>query len=68
MRKKLGNRIRELRLEKNITQEGMEEGPYGIPLGTFKDIERGKSNSTISSLVKIALRLGVKPKDLLDFK
>lgn len=68
VRKKLGKRIRELRLERKLTQEQMEEGPYGIPVPTFVDIERGNSNSTLNSQLKIALRLGVKLKDLFDFK
>ncbi|TGK14788.1 XRE family transcriptional regulator [Leptospira fluminis] len=66
-RKKLGLRIKELRTEKGLTQEDMEDGAYGIPYKTFTDIERGISNATIHSLIHIALRLGVKPKDLFDF-
>ncbi|TGL65945.1 XRE family transcriptional regulator [Leptospira sarikeiensis] len=65
-RKKLGAKIKQLRLEKNITQEGMEDGPYGLSWRTFVEIERGNSNATINSIIKIALHLGVKPKDLLD--
>ncbi|MDI7208858.1 helix-turn-helix domain-containing protein [Leptospira santarosai] len=66
-RKKLGNRIKTLRMEKGLTQEDMEEGTVGIPYRTFVEVERGNSNVTLNTLIKIAIQLGLKPKDLFDF-
>ncbi|EKR66192.1 DNA-binding helix-turn-helix protein [Leptospira weilii str. 2006001853] len=66
-RKKLGAKVKELRIEKGLTQEDMEDSSNGIPYRTFVELERGNSNVTIHTLIKVALRLGVKPKDLFDF-
>ncbi|MEI7014633.1 helix-turn-helix transcriptional regulator [Leptospira licerasiae] len=66
-RKKLGKRIKEIRSEKGLTQEDMEEGTYGLPLRTYVELERGNSNVTIHTLIRVAFRLGVKVQDLLDF-
>lgn len=64
--KKLGQRIQKLRESAGVTQEKMEEGEYGIAYRTLQDIESGRSNVTLLSLYKIARRLNIKPKDLLD--
>lgn len=64
--KKVGKRIQVLRENAGITQEKMEEGEFGISYRTLQDIEGGRSNVTLLSLFKIAKRLHVKPKDLLD--
>ncbi|EMM77680.1 hypothetical protein LEP1GSC040_1694 [Leptospira santarosai str. 2000030832] len=45
----------------------MEEGTVGIPYRTFVEVERGNSNVTLNTLIKIAIQLGLKPKDLFDF-
>ncbi|ONF91794.1 helix-turn-helix domain-containing protein [Leptospira santarosai] len=66
-RKKLGAKVKELRIEKGLTQEDMEDSSPSIPYRTFVELERGNSNVTIHTLIKVALRLGVKPKDLFDF-
>lgn len=65
-RKKLGERIKTLRSERGLTQENMEDGVYGIPHRTFVEVERGNSNVTLNTLLKIALKFGIKPKDLFD--
>ncbi len=54
-------------MEKGLTQEDMEEGTIGIPYRTFVEVERGNSNVTLNTLIKIAFQLGLKPKDLFDF-
>ena len=63
----LGNRIRELRAEKNITQEdlGFLVGNSGKQIGR---IERGENNVTSSMLYKISLALKIELKDIFDFK
>ncbi len=67
LKKRLGNRIKELRESKGFTQEDMDEGQNGLPVRTFQDIERGNSNVTLKSLNLIAKRLEVDIKDLFNF-
>ena len=63
---KIGKKIQKIRKENGFTQENMEEGEFAIPVRTLQDIEAGKANVTVSSLLKIAKQLKVKPKDLID--
>jgi transcriptional regulator with XRE-family HTH domain len=55
---KLGNRIRLLRIEKNLTQENMADD-LGISITAYSKIERGKTNISITRLGEIAEVLGV---------
>ena len=64
----LGKRIQQLRKEKGLRQEDMEE--YGIPYKYYQRIEAPGSypaNITMRTLLKIAKSLDVEPQDLLDF-
>ena len=65
--KALGERIRELRLKKDISQEELSN-EADVPLSQIGRIERGEINPTISSIYVIAQALGVDLKTLLDFK
>jgi transcriptional regulator with XRE-family HTH domain len=65
--KALGKRIRDLRLEKGISQEALAN-EADIPLSQVGRIERGENNPTISTLNVISEALNIKLKDLLDFK
>lgn len=65
--KALGERIRELRLKKDISQEALSN-EADVPLSQIGRIERGEINPTISSLYVIAQALGIDLKTLLDFK
>jgi transcriptional regulator with XRE-family HTH domain len=65
--KALGDRIRELRLKKNISQEELSNEAE-VPLSQIGRIERGEINPTISSIYVIAQALGIDLKTLLDFK
>jgi len=64
--KTVGNKIKTIRISQGLTQEDMEEGSYGISYRTVQDIENGKSNTSLRSIYKIAKRLGIEPKDILD--
>jgi transcriptional regulator with XRE-family HTH domain len=59
-RKKLGARIRELRLSAGITQEQLGE-KASLNYKFIGELERGRVNVSLDSLVKIASALGVKP-------
>ncbi len=64
--RKVGQKIKEIRVAKGITQEAMDEGDYAISYRTVQDIENGQSHPSVRSIFKISKRLKVKPKDLLD--
>lgn len=64
--KKVGNKIREVRVSKGITQQQMAHGDHGISHRTVQDIESGRSPASLRSLFLISSRLSVKPAELLD--
>jgi transcriptional regulator with XRE-family HTH domain len=60
-----GSRLRQLRLERGLTQEQLAEGADVHP--TFiSNIERGYSAPTLDTLVRLAGALGVRPGLLVD--
>jgi DNA-binding XRE family transcriptional regulator len=61
--KDLGERIRELRAKKQLTQEKAAE-QAGLSPQHLVDIEHGRTNPTVTSLVGIARALGVKIRDI----
>ncbi|RHX83851.1 helix-turn-helix domain-containing protein [Leptospira stimsonii] len=63
---KIGQKIKEIRVSKGITQEQMDEGDYAISYRTVQDIESGRSHPSVRSIFKISKRLKVRPRDLLD--
>jgi transcriptional regulator with XRE-family HTH domain len=65
--KVLGDRIRELRLQKELSQEDLAN-EADIPLSQIGRIERGENNPTISTLYVIAQALAVDLKFLVDIK
>lgn len=65
--KALGNRIRELRLKNNMSQEDLAN-EADIPLSQIGRIERGENNPTISTIYVICQALEIELKVLVDFK
>lgn len=65
--KKLGRKIKDIRVSKGITQEGMEEGNNGISYRTVQDIENGQSKPTVKSIFRIAKKLEIEIGDLMSF-
>lgn len=66
--KRLGSRIRELRIEKGLTQEDFEEdSDYGITSRGIQEIEYGHKDVRSFTLHKIATRLDVGIEELFDF-
>jgi transcriptional regulator with XRE-family HTH domain len=66
---KLGRRIQQLRKEKNLRQEDMED--FGIAYKYYQRIEspgNNPANITMRTLLKIANALEVEPRDILDFE
>ena len=67
IKKLLGNRIREIRRSKNLTQERLAEmGGIGTPNISY--IETGKFAPSMDTLEKIAEVLDVKPFELYMFE
>lgn len=62
--KRLGARIREKRLGRDISLDAME-GACGISKGHLSSIEHGKAVMNVLTLCKIAKALGVQPGALL---
>jgi transcriptional regulator with XRE-family HTH domain len=65
--KAVGERIRQLRLELDISQEELANEAE-IPLSQVGRIERGETNPTISTLYVISEALKIELSALLDFK
>jgi transcriptional regulator with XRE-family HTH domain len=62
--KKLGNRIRKLREEENLSQEAFADA-CGLNRVHMSDIERGEVNLTLATLNKIAQTLHTTSSALL---
>ena len=62
----VGNRLREVRKEKGLTQEDVAH-KAGVAVSQVGRIERGKLNPSISTIFVIALAMEVEPKELFDF-
>jgi transcriptional regulator with XRE-family HTH domain len=64
-RRAIGNRIRALRMDRNLTQEKVF---LAIPLSrsVYQQIESGQGNPTVSTLLRIARVLHVPITDLLN--
>jgi len=62
----IGNRIRQLRKEKGLSQEklGFESGLHCTHIGS---IERGQKNWSIETLIKVANGLNVEIGELFNF-
>ena len=68
MKKRLGERIRHLRLARGLRQADFDEGdPTGIALSVYQSIEKGRANPSLTTLFKIAWKLDMELKDLFLF-
>jgi len=61
---KVGNKIREVRLSKNISQEALAND-CEVDYSQVNRMELGKVNFSISYLYRIAKALNIDPKELL---
>ncbi len=64
--KKLADRIRALRLERNITQEELS-GRLGFNLSYIAYVETYRSGVSLPTVFKLARLFGVEVKDLFEF-
>ena len=63
--KKVGARIRQLRQERGLSQEGLAFDA-GLAVTSIATIERGEANPTVAVLYAISRVLKVKVRDLVD--
>lgn len=61
----IGNRIRELRAQRNLTLQALAEHT-GLSSSMLSLVERGKTSPSIGTLVAISSALGIHMSDLLD--
>lgn len=61
--KRLGNRIKQLRKERNMTQEDLAF-KVNVDRSYMGFVERGEKNPTLDKLIKIAHSLGVTLSEL----
>lgn len=67
--KKVGKRIKEVRLQKGISQADLVGRMQGeIDPTNISRIESGRTNPTVFTLFRLAEALEVDAKDLLDFE
>lgn len=62
--KLIGNRIREMRKEKGLRQEDMEN--FGLNYRYYQDIEAGKANLTLATIEKIAEAFEVESAEIFS--
>ncbi|MCY7351197.1 MAG: helix-turn-helix transcriptional regulator [Cytophagaceae bacterium] len=61
---KTGEKIRQLRLQKGYSQEAMADS-LGLSTTAYGDIERGKTDLTLTRLAQITDALGITSLDIL---
>jgi len=61
--KKVGDKIRELRIKAGLTQEEIEE--FHISWKHYQKIETGKTNTTLRLIYRLSKAFKCNPKDLL---
>ncbi|MDM1036017.1 helix-turn-helix transcriptional regulator [Myroides marinus] len=66
--KKFGEHIKELRVSAGLSQDDVVLNGYKITKGTISDIENGKRNCSLTTLLDLARGLNKTPKELLDIK
>ena len=62
----VGNRIKEMRLAQGLTQEDMDSGKNAVSWRTIQNIENSEHDIKLETLHRVAKRLGVAVKDLVD--
>lgn len=66
-RKKLGKKIKQLRLERNLTQEEFAMDIVEMNVSYLAKIENGYVNTSLRYLIRIAGGLKVRVRDLIEF-
>ncbi|PJZ58275.1 helix-turn-helix transcriptional regulator [Leptospira barantonii] len=67
-RRKVGLRLKELRLERELSQEDLDTGDDGIPYRTIQNIESGRSSINLRTIYKISKKLKIDPRELFNLE
>ncbi len=67
IQRRFGQRVRELRLEKELTQEDLAF-ESGMDRTYINSIEQGRRNVSLVNIVRIAEALKIEPGELLSLK
>ena len=62
--KKLGENLKKIRTNKNITQTELAE-KLGVDKSFVSNLENGKNNPTLSTIASLAQALGVTTKEII---
>ena len=65
IKKKFGDKVKQLRLERGLSQEGLAN-EANLDRTYIPGIEKGERNVSISVIEKLAIALKVSVKDLFD--
>ena len=65
--KRFGEHIKNLRVKSGLTQDDIVLNSNSINKATISDIENGKKNLSITTLIDLAKGMNKHPKELLDF-
>lgn len=66
LQKKVGKRIKEIRVEKKISQQELAD-LCGIEPSNMSRLEAGRANATLSTIEVVSKNLGVEPFELFKF-
>jgi transcriptional regulator with XRE-family HTH domain len=65
LQRTVGRNLRRHRLERGLSQEAFAEA-LGVHRTYMGGVERGERNLTLRSLERVAERLGIDPRELLE--
>lgn len=65
---KFGEHIKKLRKDSKLSQDEVVMNSDRLIKATVSDIENGKRNPSLTTLLDLAKGLGKHPKELIDFK
>lgn len=66
MQAKFARRLRELRLAKELSQMDLVRD-HGFSLSHYQKLERGTVDPRLTTIVALAVALGVEPTELIEF-
>lgn len=66
LQKKVGKRIKAIRVEKKITQQDLAD-LCGYDISSLSRLEAGRANATLSTLDIVSKALGVAPVEFFKF-
>ncbi|WP_317165242.1 helix-turn-helix domain-containing protein [Flavobacterium difficile] len=66
LQKRVGKKIKEIRVEKNISQQELAD-LCGIEPSNMSRLEAGRANATLATIEVVSKNLGIEPIELFRF-